>query len=52
MDQEQKRKGSPLVLVLIIIIVVLVVAGTVLPVSKYRREDFMRAMADFAGGAF
>ena len=29
-----------------------VVAGTVLPVSKYRREDFMRAMADFAGGAF
>lgn len=40
MDQEQKRKGSPLVLVLIIIIVVLVVAGAVLLLGKFGKEEF------------
>lgn len=39
MDQEQKRKGSPLVLVLIIIIVVLVVAGAVLLLGKFGRKE-------------
>lgn len=39
MDQEQKRKGSPLVLVLIIIIVVLVVAGAVLLLGKFGEKE-------------
>lgn len=29
-----------------------VVAGTVIPVSKYRREEFLQAMAGYAGGVF
>lgn len=46
MDQEQKRKGSPLVLVLIIIIVVLVVAGAVLLLGKFGEKPAEDSLGD------